>query len=70
VNEKPKFISLRRFATFITWLKNTLSGKVDKVNGKDLSTNDFTDEYKDKLDSVESSAEVNTIEAISVNGVT
>jgi len=70
VNEKPKFISLRRFATFITWLKNTLSGKVDKEDGKDLSTNDFTNEYKDKLDSVESSAKVNTIESISVNGVT
>lgn len=28
-----------------------ISGKVDKVTGKDLSTNDFTDAYKNKLDS-------------------
>lgn len=27
-----------------------LSGKVDKVDGKDLSTNDFTNAYKNKLD--------------------
>ena len=26
--------------------------KVDKVEGKGLSTNDFTDEYKDKLDNL------------------
>lgn len=35
------------------------SGKVDKVNGKGLSTNDFTDTLKDKLDGIESGAEVN-----------
>lgn len=27
-----------------------IAGKVDKVNGKSLSTNDFTNEYKQKLD--------------------
>ena len=27
-----------------------LSGKVDKVSGKGLSTNDFTDDYKNKVD--------------------
>lgn len=30
-------------------IKNTLLTKVDKVDGKALSTNDFTDEYKEKL---------------------
>lgn len=29
--------------------------KVDKVSGKDLSTNDFTDTYKSKLDNLDSS---------------
>jgi hypothetical protein len=29
---------------------------VDKVEGKTLSSNDFTDEYKDKLISIESNA--------------
>lgn len=36
-----------------------LSGKVDKVSGKDLSENDFTDALKTKLDNIESGAEVN-----------
>ena len=33
-----------------TNLINALNGKVDKVSGKGLSTNDFTNEYKDKVD--------------------
>ena len=36
-----------------------LNGKVDKVDGKDLSTNDYTDEDKAKLDSINPGAEVN-----------
>ena len=36
-----------------------LNNKVDKVNGKGLSTNDYTNTYKDKLDSIASGAEVN-----------
>lgn len=42
--------------------------KVDKVEGKSLSTNDFTDEYKQKLDEIEEGAQRNTIEHILVNG--
>ena len=33
--------------------------KVDSEDGKGLSTNDFTNEYKDKLDSIAQNAEVN-----------
>lgn len=33
-----------------------IAGKVDKVTGKDLSTNDFTDAYKTKLDGIEANA--------------
>ena len=33
-----------------------LATKVDKVTGKDLSTNDFTDAYKTKLDGIEANA--------------
>lgn len=47
-----------------------LNGKVDKVNGKGLSTNDFTDALKTKLDGIESGAQVNKIESIKVNNVT
>lgn len=35
---------------------------VQKVTGKDLSTNDFTNHLKDKLDGIESGAQVNTVE--------
>lgn len=31
-------------------LKDGLDGKVDKVSGKGLSSNDFTDDYRSKLD--------------------
>ena len=42
-----------------TDLKNAFDGKVDKVEGKGLSKNDFTDELKNKLDNVESGAQKN-----------
>ena len=33
-----------------------LNDKVDKINGKGLSTNDFTTAYKDKLDGIQANA--------------
>lgn len=39
--------------------KNGLANKVDKVTGKGLSTNDFTNELKGKLDDIEEGAEAN-----------
>lgn len=45
-----------------------LESKVDKVTGKGLSTNDFTNTLKTKLDSIEPNADVNIIESISING--
>lgn len=45
-----------------------LDTKVDKVSGKGLSTEDFTTADKTKLNGIESGAEANTIESISVNG--
>lgn len=44
-------------------------GKVDKVEGKSLSSNDFTTTEKNKLANIDNNAQVNTIEAIKVNGV-
>ena len=41
------------------WAVNLLSGKVDKVTGKGLSANDFTDTLKTKLDGIQDGAEVN-----------
>lgn len=43
--------------------------KVDKEDGKALSSNDFTNSYKIKLNGIEASAEVNVISAITLNGV-
>lgn len=52
----------------IAGLADSFEGKVDKVEGKDLSTNDFTDEYKQKLDEIEEGAQRNLIEHILLNG--
>lgn len=38
------------------YVSNTLSTKVDKVTGKDLSSNDFTTAYKEKLDGIDAGA--------------
>lgn len=35
-------------------IENTLPNKVDKIEGKGLSTNDFTNQYKDELDALSS----------------
>lgn len=42
---------------------------VAKESGKGLSTNDFSNTLKDKLEKIETNAQVNKIEAIHVNGV-
>ena len=46
-----------------------LNGKVNVVSGKGLSTNDFTNTLKSKLDGIEANAQVNKIETIKVNNV-
>lgn len=47
-------------------LQTQINSKVDKVPGKTLTTNDFTNAYKNKLDGIETGAQVNTV--TSVNG--
>lgn len=49
-------------------IKNALSGKVDKVDGKGLSTNDYTSTEKTKLSGIASGAQVNVLEGIQKNG--
>lgn len=44
-----------------TALVQTVAGKVDKVEGKGLSTNDFTDAYKAMLDGLGSLASKNSV---------
>lgn len=45
-------------------ITEAVSGKVDAVPGKGLSTNDFTNTLLNKLDGIESSAQVNKIETV------
>ena len=49
-------------------IKNALAGKVDKVDGKGLSTNDYTSNEKTKLSGIASGAQVNVLEGIQKNG--
>ena len=49
-------------------LTETFAGKVDKEEGKGLSSNDYTDEDKLKLSNIEDGAQANTIEHILLNG--
>lgn len=44
--------------------------KVDKISGKGLSTNDYTNAEKDKLRNIEDDAQVNKVEAVEVDGET
>jgi len=52
----------------IAGLESTLDTKVDKVEGKTLTSNDFTDELKQKLEEIGTNAETNVIEHIMLNG--
>lgn len=46
-----------------------MANKVEKVEGKDLSTNDFTNREKAKLNTIELNAQENKIEKIKIDGV-
>lgn len=50
-------------------LQGNIDKKVDKVEGKDLSTNDYTNDEKTKLEGIAAGAQVNVIETVKVNGV-
>lgn len=48
-------------------MNTALGDKVDKVSGKQLSTNDFSNDYKSKVDGIASGAQVNVVETVKVN---
>lgn len=65
--------------TAVDAIEASITNKVNKVDGKDLSTNDLTDELKSVYDNAAihangehapSSAQENVIESISINGIT
>lgn len=53
-----------------TALVQELAAKVSKEEGKGLSTNDYTNDDKNKLAGIAAGAQVNTIEGVKVNGAT
>lgn len=69
------FVTSTQLSTALSGYTNTtdlsalLDTKVDKVDGKGLSTKDYTAADKTKLDGIESEAEVNVIESLQVNGI-
>ena len=50
-------------------LQGNIDKKVDKVTGKGLSTNDYTNDEQTKLAGIADGAQVNVIETVKVNGV-
>lgn len=67
MNDKLEAKDLKDYAK-TTEVDEMLKSKVSAVNGKELSTNDFTDVDKRKLDAIENGAQKNTV--TSVNGMT
>jgi hypothetical protein len=63
-----KYLDLTGLQSYHTGVKTLLNGKVDKVSGKALSTNDYTTTEKNKLSGIATGAQVNVIESVKVNG--
>jgi len=55
--------------TRVADLSAAVDGKVDAIDGKGLSTNDFTDELRDKLTQLSESADTGDIDIVRVNDV-
>lgn len=60
--------SIQQNASDIGTLETTVANKVDKVEGKQLSTEDYTTAEKEKLAGIAAGAQANVIETIQVNG--
>lgn len=63
-----KYLDYDGLVYYHSKVKTALGNKVDKVSGKGLSTNDFTNALKNKLDNIAAGAQVNVIEGVNVNG--
>lgn len=63
-----KYVGATALQETITKTKEFLGEKVDKVQGKGLSTNDYTSAEKSKLAGIEAGAQVNLLEGVQVNG--
>lgn len=65
-----KFLDYDGLLYFWQQVKSKLSSKVDKVDGKQLSTNDYTTAEKNKLAGIPTGAQANVIETVQLNGST
>lgn len=65
-----KLIDINLLAYFKSKLDLLFASKVDKVDGKGLSSNDFTGTEKTKLANIAAGAQVNVLEGIQKNGQT
>lgn len=63
-----KYLDYDGLVYYHSKVKTALGNKVDKVSGKGLSTNDFTNTLKNKLDGIAAGAQVNVIDGVNVNG--
>lgn len=68
LDESKKLSVLSIPQSKVSNLTTDLGNKVDKVEGKGLSSNDFTDSLLEKLNGITAGAQVNTIDEIKVNG--
>lgn len=65
VDNSYKFDVLAGFVDLSPYAKTTdLANKVDKIDGKGLSANDFTDALKTKLEGIATGAQVNYIKSV------
>jgi len=65
-----KYLDYNGLAYFWEKIKATIANKVDKVDGKGLSSNDYTSNEKTKLAGIAEGAQVNVLEGIQKNGNT
>ena len=61
--DKTKVPTIAALDALYTLLTTAIGNKVDKVKGKDLSTNDYTDNDKAKLDRIEAEANKTIVDA-------
>lgn len=59
LEKKANKASLEETNSKVSSIEKSLETKVEKVNGKQLSSNDYTNEEKEKLSSIEEGAQVN-----------
>lgn len=64
---KEYYLTIINGEWHIEIIENTLPNKVDKIEGKGLSTNDFSDEYKKELDNLPNKLNKNLVTNIDTN---